>query len=185
MTDTTAVDDTTTDTVPDPSPGTRSLRDRLKRRPSAVVLLGVVALFAVLGWGSFTLWQNQQTDRARTSALDAGRQYATDLATYSYQDLDTNLSLVKSNSVGEFAGQYSQVASNLRDMIVQYQATSSAQIVQAGLASGDQDAAEVLVFLDQTVTNSNSPDPRVDRNRMQLSLVHEGGGWKLANVQLL
>ncbi|EID78613.1 hypothetical protein W59_18664 [Rhodococcus opacus RKJ300 = JCM 13270] len=64
----------------------------------------------------------------------------------------TNLSLVKSNSVGAFAGQYSQVASNLRDMIVQYQATSSAQIVQAGLASGDQDAAEVLVFLDQTVT---------------------------------
>lgn len=97
----------------------------------------------------------------------------------------TNLSLVKSNSVGEFAGQYSQVASNLRDMIVQYQATSSAQIVQAGLASGDQDAVEVLVFLDQTVTNPNSPDPRVDRNRMQMSLVHEGGGWKLANVQLL
>ncbi|CAG7590319.1 hypothetical protein SIM91_36785 [Rhodococcus opacus] len=77
------------------------------------------------------------------------------------------------------------MASNLRDMIVQYQATSSAQIVQAGLASGDQDAAEVLVFLDQTVTDSNSPDPRVDRNRMQLALVHEGSGWKLANVQLL
>nr|GLK39614.1 hypothetical protein GCM10017611_64850 [Rhodococcus wratislaviensis] len=95
-----------------------------------------------------------------------------------------NLSLVKSNSIGEFAGQYSQVASNLRDTIVPYQATSFAQIVQAGLASGDQDAAEVLVFLDQTVSNSNSPDPRVDRNRMQLSLVR-GGGWKLANVQLL
>ncbi|QDQ89937.1 hypothetical protein FND50_03505 [Rhodococcus sp. WB9] len=77
------------------------------------------------------------------------------------------------------------MASNLRDMIVRYQATSSAQIVQAGPASGDQDAADVLVFLDQTVTNSNSPDPRVDRNRMQLSLVRGGGGWKLANVQLL
>ncbi|MCZ4555202.1 hypothetical protein O4215_06405 [Rhodococcus maanshanensis] len=93
--------------------------------------------------------------------------------------------MVRGNSVGEFAGQYTQVASNLKDMIVQYKATSSAEIIAAGLAETGPDSAEVVVFLDQTVTNSNSQEPWVDRNRMQLSLVRDGGEWKLANVQLL
>nr|WP_271212854.1 hypothetical protein [Rhodococcus wratislaviensis] len=126
----------------------------------------------------------QRLVRCGEQEVELGRHQLVEVVGGAVGDGLANLSLVKSNSIGEFAGQYSQVASNLRDTIVPYQATSFAQIVQAGLASGDQDAAEVLVFLDQTVSNSNSPDPRVDRNRMQLSLVR-GGGWKLANVQLL
>ena len=43
----------------------------------------------------------------------------------------------------------------------------------------------MIVFLDQTVTNTNSPQPRVDRNRMQLSLIRQDGDWKLSNVQLM
>ncbi|QNG21176.1 hypothetical protein G4H71_04405 [Rhodococcus triatomae] len=70
-------------------------------------------------------------------------------------------------------------------MIRQYQGTSSGEIVEAGLVSGDRDRAEVIVFLDQTVTNTNSPEPRIDRNRMQLSLIREGDQWKLTDVQLL
>ncbi|MBH5143524.1 hypothetical protein [Rhodococcus erythropolis] len=70
-------------------------------------------------------------------------------------------------------------------MVVQYQAITSAQIISAGLASSDRDNVEVLVFLDQTITNTNSPDPRIDRNRMQRSLVREDCEGKLSNVQLL
>ncbi len=144
-------------------------------------------MVAALGWGgAFATWQKSVDENARISALDSGRQFATDLATYNFQNLDQNLSVVRDNSVGEFAGQYAHVAANLQNMIVQYQATSSAQIISAGLASSDRDNAEVLVFLDQTITNTNSPpDPRIDRNRMQLSLVREDGEWKLSNVQLL
>nr|WP_211243143.1 hypothetical protein [Rhodococcus oryzae] len=157
---------------------------RLTRRALAALAAAVV-LLGLLGWGSYTIWADHQQEQARTEALDAGRRFATDLATYSFENLDNNLSVVRGNSVGEFAGQYTQVASNLKDMIVQYKATSSAEIIAAGLAETGRDSAEVIVFLDQTVTNSNSPEPRVDRNRMQLSLVRDGGEWKLANVQLL
>ncbi|MGC0362168.1 Mce-associated membrane protein [Rhodococcus sp. 27YEA15] len=149
------------------------------------LLAGILVVLAALGWGGYTTWQSSLDDDARTSALDSGKKFATDLATYNFQNLDQNLSVVRDNSVGQFAGQYAQVASNLQNMIVQYQATSSAQILSAGLASADRDNAEVLVFLDQTITNTNSPDPRIDRNRMQLSLVREDGTWKLADVQLL
>jgi len=144
-----------------------------------------VVLLGVLGWGATMLWDKNQTENARSSALDAGRRYATDLATYSYQNLDNNMSVVRAHSAGEFSGQYQQVASNLKDLILKYQSNSSAKIIQAGLVNGNRDTAEVLVFLDQTVTNTNSPQPRVDRNRMQLSLIRQDGDWKLSNVQLM
>ncbi|OYD67911.1 hypothetical protein [Rhodococcus sp. OK302] len=154
-------------------------------RNTLLAVVGALVVVSALGWGGYTTWQHSLDDEARTTALERGRQFATDLATYNFQNLDQNLSVVRENSVGEFAGQYAQVAANLQDMIVQYQATSSAQIISAGLADSDRDSAEVLVFLDQTITNTNSPDPRIDRNRMQLSLVREDGKWKLSNVQLL
>lgn len=154
-------------------------------RNTLLAVVGALVVVSALGWGGYTTWQHSLDDEARTTALERGRQFATDLATYNFQNLDQNLSVVRENSVGEFAGQYAQVAANLQDMIVQYQATSSAQIISAGLAGSDRDSAEVLVFLDQTITNTNSPDPRIDRNRMQLSLVREDGKWKLSNVQLL
>ncbi|MFD9681847.1 hypothetical protein ACFWAD_18355 [Rhodococcus sp. NPDC059969] len=170
-----------------PEPPTPAIVDKPKRlrKQTVVIIAGVLVVVAALGWGAFATWQKSVDDDARTSALESGRQFATDLATYNFENLDQNLSVVRDNSVGEFAGQYAQVAANLQNMIVQYQATSSAQIISAGLASSDRDNAEVLVFLDQTITNTNSPDPRIDRNRMQLSLVREDGEWKLSNVQLL
>ncbi|AQA24192.1 hypothetical protein BTZ20_1234 [Rhodococcus sp. MTM3W5.2] len=184
-----AMSDSETTTVePAVEPDAENVRQekgrRLTRRALAAIAAGVV-LLGLLGWGSYTIWADHQQEQARTEALDAGRRFATDLATYSFENLDNNLSVVRGNSVGEFAGQYTQVASNLKDMIVQYKATSSAEIIAAGLAETGRDSAEVVVFLDQTVTNSNSQEPRVDRNRMQLSLVRDGGEWKLANVQLL
>ncbi len=159
---------------------------RALRRPRTLVpLVVIVVLLGVLGWGVTMLRDKNQTENARTSALDAGRRYATDLATYSYQNLDNNMSMVRAHSAGEFSGQYQQVASNLKDLILKYQSNSSAKIIQAGLVNGNRDTAEVIVFLDQTVTNTNSPQPRVDRNRMQLSLIRQDGEWKLSNVQLM
>ncbi len=177
---------------PQQPPGKADNTSRLRRfgrtllRPRTLApLLVILALLGGLGWGGAMLWDKSQTEDARASALDAGRRYATDLATYSYQNLDNNLAVVRAHSAGEFSGQYQQVASNLKDLIVKYQSNSSAKIVQAGLVSGNRDAAEVIVFLDQTVTNTNSPQPRVDRNRMQLTLLRQDSDWKLSNVQLM
>ena len=138
-----------------------------------------MALVAALVWGGIVLLHARQDSDGRASALDAGQRYASDIATYSYQNLDNNLSLVRDHSTGAFADQYQQVATNLKDLITQYQSESKATVLQAGLVSGDRFNATVIVFLDQTVTNTNAQQPRVDRNRMQLSLTNMDHDWKL------
>ncbi|ERB55050.1 hypothetical protein N806_28420 [Rhodococcus sp. P27] len=128
---------------PTPESPTPTIVEKPKRlrKQTLLIVAGVLVVVAALGWGAFATWQKSADEDARTSALDSGRQFATDLATYNFQNLDQNLSVVRDNSVGEFAGQYAQVAANLQNMIVQYQATSSAQIISAGLASSDRDNA--------------------------------------------
>jgi Mce-associated membrane protein len=43
----------------------------------------------------------------------------------------------------------------------------------------DTAKAVVMVFVDQTVTNTKAPEPRIERSRMELTLVRDGGVWRL------
>jgi Mce-associated membrane protein len=43
----------------------------------------------------------------------------------------------------------------------------------------------VLLFIDQTVTNAQVPDPRIDRSRIKITMEKIDGRWKASKVQLL
>ncbi|MCY4669249.1 MAG: hypothetical protein OXC29_14860, partial [Rhodococcus sp.] len=92
-------------------PQTPTIVDKPKRlrKQTVAIVAGALVVVAALGWGAFATWQKSVDENARISALDSGRQFATDLATYNFQNLDQNLSVVRDNSVGEFAGQYAHV----------------------------------------------------------------------------
>ena len=49
--------------------------------------------------------------------------------------------------------------------------------------SGDN--ATLLAVVDVTVTNKDSTAPRVDRQVLQMTLVHASSGWKVDSVTLL
>jgi Mce-associated membrane protein len=42
--------------------------------------------------------------------------------------------------------------------------------------------ATVLVFVDQTVTNSQLKAPRLDRSRVEVTLVNSHGRWLINNL---
>lgn len=160
-------------------------RRKLPRARTIVVGLVVVALAAGAGWLGWQVHQQQRLDAARSQAESAGREYATDLATYDYHDLNGNFTKITANATGKFAQQYKQVSDNLTKLIQQMQATSKGAVVQSGISAADTDHAVLVLFVDQTITNTNSPQPRVDRNRMRINLVHQEDRWLIDDVQLL
>lgn len=174
------------DEASDARPGNGT--SRVRRKPSwRTVLVGtsialLLASTAVLG---SQLYRQHQSDAFRRSAVEAARKYAADLASYDYRKLDDNFTTVTGNSTGQFAEQYEHVSSALTELIEQQQAVSDGSVLSAGIAELDENRAVVLLFVDQKITNVNSPEPRIDRTRMQMTLSRENNHWLIADIKLL
>lgn len=124
-------------------------------------------------------------DAARASALQAAQTYAVDFGSYDYAHLDQDFRRVTAHLTPDFAKKYASVGSGLRSVIQQYHGKSTATVQGAGLASVTATAAVAVVFLDQTVTTTQSTTPRVDRNRMQMTLQRQRNGtWLISDLAL-
>ncbi|MEV5536396.1 hypothetical protein AB0L13_06010 [Saccharopolyspora shandongensis] len=162
----------------------RETKPQRRRRPLPVLALVVVVLGAIgyLGW---QLRQEHSAAQARTGALEAARTYATDLSTYDFNELDRNFAAVTANSHGQFAEQYKQISAGLTELIKQNRAVSHGSVLSAGIVESDQQRAVVALFVDQQITNVNTPQPRIDRNRMQMTLVQVDDRWLIDDIKLL
>lgn len=154
----------------------------------STLVVFVVVLFVVSG--AMTAWlrisdlqERVDTLEAQTLAAESARQdaivLAEDLATYDYRDLDGNFSHVAARATDRFAGQLRALTDELGPELRQTRAVATATARSAGVVSADAGKAVVAVFVDQTVTNTKSPEPRVERSRMELTLIREGGVWRL------
>jgi Mce-associated membrane protein len=146
----------------------------------------VVILIAATVILSLRVRSSDQTDAARASALSAARQDAEAFGTYHYQTLNKDFAAVTSHLTRSFAKNYSTVSSQLRALIQQYHGSSSATIRGAAVQSISGKQAVVLVFLDQSVTTNASSTPRIDRNRLQMTLQRQpDGSWLVSNLTLV
>ena len=160
-------------------------RDR--RWPVAVALLLVAAVAATVLAG---LQHRRAADQDRRAsderdAVAAARKVALALDTYDYKDLDTSFQAVVGASTDPFKSQYASTSEQLRDLLVRYQASATSTVTAAGVAGHTGDSVTVLLFVDQTVSNTNAAQPRLERNRLQLVMREVKGRWLVAEAQLL
>jgi Mce-associated membrane protein len=162
---------------------------RWTRTHAAPVITGfvAVALAVALALTLMALGNRNAVGQARTSALAAGRTYAAELAGYNYRTLGHDFGLVLSHSTPAFRHSFTQTSNALRKTLTQYHATSTAKVVSAGVVSATPSRASVLVFLDQTVTNTNAKKPSTDRSQVVLNLLKPHGSktWLINDVTLL
>jgi Mce-associated membrane protein len=150
----------------------------------ATVVLGVVtaALVALLVIG-FLSWQHQRDmNDARSSALKAAKTFAVDFGSYDYRHLDTDFTEVATRMTPSFAKSYTETSDRLKPTFTQYKTQVVARLQGFGVTSVSTSKATIVVFLDQTVRTSQSSTPRVDRNRLELHLVHQKGKWLVAKL---
>lgn len=168
--------------------GTSRTRGFLRRvvRPRALLsLLVIAALVAGIALLGISWDQDNALHEAQSSAVDSAREYAVALTSYDYKDLQGDFDKVSSNAAGEFAKDYKKVSGKLTKLIKKHKAVSKGNVVDAGLVDGDRHRAVVLLFVDQTITNSNNSKPRIDRNRMRMTLLYKNDSWLIDNVELL
>jgi hypothetical protein len=117
-------------------------------------------------------------------AITAATEYAIDFATYNYKNFDAQLALTESHSVDPFLTQYKNEAAPLRADIIRVKSVSTAKVISAGIATISPSRAVVDLFLDQTISNSASPTPKVEPQRVEMTLARRGGRWLISKVLL-
>ena len=171
--------------VPEPAPAPRQSLGGGLVAAIAVTGLGVAMLIAALLWTTVKLHNADAVTDARATALAAAKTFSIELATYDYHTLDRDFGAVIDHSTGTFKSDFTKASKDLQPLITKYQATSTGRVAAAGVQDATTDNAVVVLFVDQTVKNSSATTPRVDRNRLRVTLVHSGSGWLVNKVEIL
>ncbi|MFE3317103.1 hypothetical protein [Nocardia sp. NPDC059195] len=146
-------------------------------------LVAVVALAAaaILGW---QLREERAVDAAAAAALQAARAYAVTLTSVDSGRIDADFAAVLDGSTGEFRDMYTRSSGQLRELLQENKATGQGAVLESAVKSATETEVEVLLFIDQTVTNAASTDPRVDRSRVLMTMQLVDGRWLASRVYL-
>ncbi|MBH0778037.1 hypothetical protein [Nocardia bovistercoris] len=154
-----------------------------KIRVPLVIAVAVVALVLAIVFG-WKLKQDNNTEDAAAAGLAAARAYAVTLTSVDSGNLDRDFTAVLDGSTGEFKDMYTRSSGQLRQLLLDNKATGKGTVLDAAVKSASPTKVEVLLFIDQTVTNTASADPRVDRSRVAMTMELVDGRWLASRVAI-
>lgn len=156
-----------------------SVRSRPSRRWVAVVAL-IVVLGGYMGWRQF---DRHQTDLATQQAVAAAVKYAVALMNFDSQAMDRNVATLRDGATGEFKQRYDKSNGSLRTLLLDHQATAQGQVVESVVKSASTNKVEVLLFVEQLVSNVEDPDGDLD-SRLKMTMEKVDGRWLASKVDL-
>lgn len=163
-------------------PRKQDLRQYLRRGILPLLLVASLAVSGFLGWRQ---WQDHRVKLAGEQAQQAAISYAQVLTSIDSNKVDENFRQVLDGATGEFKDMYTQSSVKLRQLLIDNKATAHGVVVDSAIQSESMNKVVVLVFIDQTVTNTAAPDPRIDRSRIKMTMEKVDGRWRASKVQLL
>ncbi|MGW3209643.1 hypothetical protein [Streptomyces sp. NPDC001135] len=156
-----------------------------------VVLVVALVVAAVLGW---QYRQGRQAEQARGEALAAARKAAPVVLSYDHRHLGRDFTRARALLTGHFRDQYGRTTKT----VVAPTATKYRGVVRATVAtpagggapavsvvSATPDRAVVLLFVDQVTESTQVPEPRLDLNRVRMTLTRTSHGWRVSGVDAL
>ncbi|MGA7050903.1 MAG: DUF3329 domain-containing protein [Mycobacterium sp.] len=154
----------------------------LRRSAIPLLLASSLLVSGFLGWKQ---WQAHQLNEAGEQARQAAIAYAGVLTSIDSNNVDQNFRQVLDGATGDFKDMYTQSSVQLRQLLIDNKATAHGVVVDSAIASESMGKVVVLLFIDQTVTNTQVPDPRIDRSRIKVTMEKVDGRWRASKVQLL
>lgn len=145
----------------------------------------------MLGW---EYEEGRQADGARLEALVAAQKAAPVVLSYDYRRLDKDFAAARGHLTGKFRDEYGRTTTRVvAPTAVKYHGVVKATVVKppgggapvASVVSASPDKAVVLLFVNQVTTSTQVTGPRVDLNRVRMTLTRTSAGWKVSAVDAL
>ena len=173
----------------------RGLRDRVARQGERIRTLSITALINIVviailaGALAFSLLHfNSDGNSLRSSALAAAKTYGVELSSYNYKNLNgpgSPWAQVEANATAKFRKDFASTSADLAKLLNQYNATATGKVLDAGLETVTGSKAVVLLFIDQSVTNSvQKPNSVTQPLRVRLTMVRQNGKWLIDNLEV-
>jgi Mce-associated membrane protein len=172
---------------PDESPERTVRRRRARQRflrnvnvfPAVLVVLLLISGGAAT-WLYFTRYHpNHLTDPSVARAvISAASDGTVALLSYSPESLDKDFATAKSHLSGDFLSYYSQFTEQIvAPAARQKSLKTTAQVMGAAVSELHPDSAVVLVFVDQSTTSKDRPDPSIAASTVLVSMARVNGHW--------
>ena len=188
----TAVLDRTPTTPAEPpmeaTEGTPAKAGRRGRADLLVLVAGLVTLSLVLTAGLLALRARgeDRVEQARTSALAAAEAHAVDLLSYDHRHLAKDFAQARKILTGSFADDYARTTESVVGPTAKdVKAVVTADVAASSVVRASQNRVVVLLFVNQTTTSTRLEGPKVDLNRVQLTLDRVDGEWLVSKVVAL
>ncbi|MEU0004340.1 hypothetical protein ABZ079_08550 [Streptomyces sp. NPDC006314] len=176
---------------PQESAPPHGVRRRVLTAGLGVVLVAALVVAAVLGW---RYREGRQAEQARGEALAAARKAAPVVLSYDYRHLDRDFTRARAQLTGHFRDQYGRTTKTVvAPTAKKYHGVVKATVVTpadgggpaVSVVSATPDRAVVLLFVDQVTESTQVSGPRLDLNRVRMTLTRTSGGWKVSGVDAL
>jgi Mce-associated membrane protein len=157
---------------------------------AVLVLAGLIAT-ALLGP---EYYHAERARQARTSALAAAEKAAPVILSYDYRHLDRDFGAARGHLTGSFVDEYRKTTSTVvKPTAKKYRGVVKATVAKppsgktpaASVVSASPDRVVVLLFMNQVSKSTQVSGPRLDLNRVRMTLVRVSDGWKVSAVDAL
>lgn len=165
----------------------RFLASLLARWRSVVATAVVVTAVGVTAGVFFILYlpDQQVGDAAAHSAIQVASDGAVAVLSYSPDNLDRDIAKAKSYLTGDFLAYYTKFSEQIAAMALQKHVTETAKVVRAAVSQLRPDSAVVLVFINQTATSKEKPEPQTTASIAQVTLAKVKGSWLISKLDPL
>lgn len=171
-------------------PGERAEAPTAARRGRGrpVLLAGLIVLVVLVGFGAFFGWQAVQgnSEQARRDeVLQTARQAADNLTTIDYHTADRDVRQLIEGSTPEFAQRFGLASPEFLDVVKGSQLVATGDVTSAAIQRLDEDSARVLVAVDGSVRDVDTPQGAPREYRLGMELVEQDGRWLVSKVDFL
>jgi Mce-associated membrane protein len=146
---------------------------------SVVAAVGLAACLFVLQYRP----DRQLDDAAAQRAIRAASDGAVAALSYSSENIDRDFARARSHLTGDFLAYYDKF---IKEIVIptvrQKQLGQTASVSRAAVSELEQNSAVVLVFLNETTTGKDKPQPLTTPSAVRITLTKVRGSWLISKL---
>ncbi len=148
--------------------------------------LVVAVLLVTAGLLTVRARSADRAEQARTEATAAAEATAVDVLSYDYRHLNRDFARAKAGLTGDFVDDYAKTTRTVvRPTATEVKAVVKADVAASSVVRADPNRVVVLLFVNQTTTSTRLDAPKVDLNRVRLTMDRVDGRWLVSKVVAL